>query len=160
MAWYAPTSGSRRTHGRPTFIRRKSLADAIAILNAAGIDRVSATGPALWALDWPAGAIRPIETVDLLIEPARVHAACDALIRSGWTARNGPSRSVGNDFFFGYRVEMRGPDGSELRVHWRSLPHTDFALRRPAVPGLEPIPAEHSLVAALGGDMEDRLGWK
>jgi hypothetical protein len=145
-------------------IRRKARAEAIAILNAAGIDRVSATGPVLWGeLYWPEGAIRPIEAADLLIEPANVHAALDALTRAGWNAPDGLPPIRGNDFYFGYRVAMRnadGGDGSEIRVHWRSLPHTDFALRRPPVPLFAPIPVEHSLVAALGGDMEDRLGWK
>ncbi len=142
-------------------IRRKSLADAIAILNAAGIDRVAPTGPVLWGeLYWPEGTIRPIETVDLLIEPAHVHAALDALTHAGWNAPDDLPPRGGNDFYFGYRVEIQPSAGSGIRVHWRSLPHTDFALRRPPIPVLKPIPAEHSLVAALGGDMEDRLGWK
>jgi hypothetical protein len=84
----------------------------------------------------------------------------DALTLAGWIATGGFPAASGNDFYFGYRVAMRDRDGGEIRVHWRSLPHTDFALRRPPLPVLEPIPAEHSLVAALGGDMEDRLGWE
>ena len=119
------------------------------------------TGPVMWGkLYWPEGAIRPIGrcgSLDRARECARRPRGADPrrLERS-----RRPAAGTRKRFLLRYRVAMRAPDGSEIRVDWRSLPHTDFALRHPPVPLLEPIPAEHSLVAALGGNMEDRLGWK
>jgi hypothetical protein len=154
---------------------RKLLADALEILSAAGIERVAPTGPIQWsALYWPDGAIRPIGKVDLLLEPAAVQGAFDALSKAGWNRANRIPDTSGNDFYFDRGAAMRAPSGGEVRVHWRALPNTDFSLRRPVPPPLEAmqpgqaavnqlaryaVPAEYSLVAALGGEHEDGLGW-
>jgi hypothetical protein len=174
---------------------RKLLADALEILSAAGIDRVAPTGPILWgALYWPDGAIRPIGSVDLLLEPVSLKRAFEALCQAGWNPANGIPDTAGN-FYFDRGVSICAPSGGEVRVHWRALPNTDFSLRRPQPPPLEAIqpgqpalnqlarslfcgadahvrarppgrapasyliPAEYSLVAALGGEHEDGLGW-
>ena len=54
-----------------------------------------------------------------------------------------------------------------MKVHWRALPHTDFSLRRPdpfplqvTPSGQHAIPAEHALVAVLGGGLQDEIGWQ
>jgi hypothetical protein len=151
-------------------LHRKRLADAVKILGAAGIERVAATGPVLWAtLYWPGGAIRSLGGVDLLVEPASVQRALSALIEAGWKAPAGLPETSRSQFYFGCRASLRTPDEGDVRLHWRALPHTDFSLRRPGFPVLQPmppgqiapcaIPAEHSLVAALGGDLQDQLSW-
>ena len=153
-------------------IHRKLLADAIEILGgAARIERVAATGPVLWsALYWPEGTIRPIGRVDLLMEPASVQAAFDAFSRAGWKPLGALPDTTTNQFYFAPGAALRSSGGGTLRVHWRALPNTDFALRRPKPPPLRPmppgqlgpyaIPREHSLVAALGGQLEDEVDWR
>ncbi len=124
--------------------RRKSLAEAIASLNAAGIDRVSATGPALAGdsigLRARCAANRTVDLPDRACARARrVRCAYTiGLDGSQWPV----AKRWEGDFFFGYRVEMRGPDGSELRSALRGRCLIPISRsRRPAVPGLEPIPA-------------------
>ena len=65
-------------------LRRKLLANALAILGAAGIERAAAIGPVLFSAQWPEGSIRPVGRVDLLVEPASVRAAFDAFLTAGW----------------------------------------------------------------------------
>jgi hypothetical protein len=151
-------------------VQRKLLADAVQILVAAGIERVAATGPIVWGpLYWPAGAIRPVGMVDLLIEPALVQPALVALSRAGWKALNAMPETGGKHFYFAGGTLLHSPSGGQVRVHWRALPNTDLSLRRPEFPLLEAlrpglgapytIPPEHSLVAALGGAHEDGIDW-
>jgi hypothetical protein len=143
-------------------LRRQLLAQALEVLTAAGIDRVAATGPLLWAEQyWPEGAIRPVGSVDLLMEPASVRAALHAMSTAGWIVVD--PVPAGNQFHFAPGVRLRSSEGDEVRVHWRALPNTDFSLRRPEPPPLQKpgaIPREYSLVAALGGDLQDAVGWQ
>jgi len=152
-------------------VQRKLLADALEILIAAGIERVAATGPVLWgALYWPEGAIRPIGMVDLLVEPPAVRRAFDALSRAGWKALNEIPDTGGTRFYFAPGTLLQAPAGGHLRLHWRALPNTDLSISRPEFPPLEPtesgqvapyrMPLEHSLVAALGGNHDDRVDWQ
>jgi hypothetical protein len=152
-------------------VQRKLLADALQILADAGIERIAATGPVLWALDWPEGAIRPIRVLDLLIEPKVVRLAFEALSRAGWQAPDGIPDSGRKQFCFAGGRLLESVSGGKLRLHWRALPNTDFSLRRPRFPPLEAklpdlgatcyrIPLEYSLVTALGGNHEDGLEWR
>ena len=151
-------------------LQRKLLADAVQVLLGAGIDRVAATGPIVWgSLYWPTGAIRPVGEVDLLIEPACVRPAFEALARAGWKAPRGIPDTEAKPFHFAAGAAMLSPSGNQVRIHWRALPNTDLSLQRPEFPPLEPlppdspapytIPPEHSLVAALGGVHDDGIGW-
>lgn len=151
-------------------IQRKVLTDALGILMTAGIQRVAATGPILWGpLYWPEGAIRPIGMVDLLVEPAAVPLAFEALLRASWEAPNGLPDCAGTRFYFAPGALLQSPDGGQMRLHWRALPNRDLSIRRPEFPPLEPaepglmapynMPLEHSLVAALGGIHEDGVAW-
>lgn len=151
-------------------LQRKLLADGLETLDAAGIQRVAATGPVLWgALYWPEGAIRPIETIDLLVEPDMVRLALETLFRAGWKAPNGLPDTSGKQLYFAPGVLLQSPYDGHVRLHWRALPNTDLSLRRPEFPPLEPmpsdvlapyrIPLEHSLVAALGGVHADSIDW-
>ncbi len=152
-------------------LQRKLLADAVQVLVAAGIERVAATGPIVWgALYWPVGAIRPIGMVDLLIEPAVVRPAFEALSQAGWKALNGIPDTGKKQFHFAAGTTVQSPSGGHVRVHWRALPNTDLSLQRPVFPPLEAlrpdlvapytIPPEQSLVAALGGVHEDGIDWR
>ncbi len=152
-------------------IQRKLLTDALEILAGARIERVAATGPVLWsAVDWPEGAIRPIGRVDLLMEPVSVPGAFQAFSKAGWKPPGTLPDTTTNQFYFAPGAALRSPGGGTLRVHWRALPNTDFALRRPDPPPLRrapagqlapyAIPREHSLVAALGGQIEDEMDWR
>ena len=151
-------------------VQRKLLADALQILVAAGMERVAATGPIVWGpLYWPAGAIRPVGMVDLLIEPALVRPAFEALSRAGWKALNAIPETGGKQFYFAGGTLLQSPSSGQVRVHWRALPNTDLSLQRPEFPPLQAlrpglgapytIPQEHSLVAALGGAHEDGIDW-
>jgi hypothetical protein len=152
-------------------VRRKLLANALEILDTARIERVAAIGPIRWsAVDWPEGAIRPIGRVDLLVEPVSVQATFDALLKARWKLPGSLPDTTTNQFYFASGVELQSPSAATLRVHWRAVPNTDFALRRPEPPPLRPmqpgqlapyaIPPEHSLVAALGGQFQDEVDWR
>ena len=152
-------------------VRLKLLGEAIEILQAAGIHRTAATGPVLWgALYWPERAVRPIEIVDLLVEPDWAWAALEAMLGRGWTPQTRmPDRSV-RAFPFEPAVLFRSPGGGEVRLHWRAVPNTDFSLRRPPVLELCAMPpghvapysisAEHALVASLSGTHWDAMDWR
>jgi hypothetical protein len=151
-------------------VRRKLLADALEVLDAAGIKHVAATGPVLWgALYWPEGAIRPIGVVDLLVQPASVRPAFEALSKAGWKSPNGIPDTAGRKFYFAPGALLQSPSGGDLRMHWRALPNTDLSILRPKFPPLKvrqpgqvaplAMPAEHSLVAVLGGHHEDEVDW-
>ena len=151
-------------------IQRKLLADAVAALAAAGIQRVAATGPIAWGAEyWPEGAIRPIGIVDLLIEPGVVLRALDALSRCGWKAVSEIPDTGRKGFPFSGGFRMQAASG-DLRLHWRALPNTDFGLRPPGMPSLQAgktnlaadftMPPEESLVAALGGAHDDGVDWR
>lgn len=152
-------------------LQRKLLADVLETLDAAGIQRVAVTGPVLWGeLYWPEGAIRPIETIDLLVEPDVVRLALGALLRAGWKAPNGLPDCSGKQWYFAPGVLLESPYDGFVRLHWRALPNTDLSLRCPEFPPLEPLPSsvlapykiplEHSLVAAVGGVHEDGVAWR
>jgi hypothetical protein len=151
-------------------VQRKLLAGAVQVLAAVGIERVAVTGPVVWGpLYWPAGAIRPVGMVDLLIEPALVRPALEALSKAGWQAPKGMPDIGRKQFYFARGIPMQSPSSGQVRLHWRALPNTDLSLRRPDFPPLEALPpslgapyampSEHSLVAALGGVHEDGIGW-
>jgi len=152
-------------------VQKKVLADAVEILAAAGIERVAAIGPVLWgSLYWPDGAIRPIDRVDLLVEPAAVVAALEALSKAGCKPSQEIPDPAKTPFYFAGGALLKSATGGELRLHWRALPNTDFSIRRPAFPPLEAlppgsasrytIPLEYALVAALSGHYQDAVGWQ
>jgi hypothetical protein len=151
----------RRAWARNQVVR-KLLSDTIGLLNAAGIERAAVTGPADWsARFWPDGAIRPLGRLDLLVEPAAVRAAIAVLADAGWVAAGAIPDTAGSKFYFAPGIRWRSPSGDDLRLHWRALPNTDLALRRPVLPACEQmIPVEYSLVAALGGMCEDEIDWQ
>jgi hypothetical protein len=152
-------------------LRLKDLSEAAAILRSAGIEKMAAIGPVLWgARYWPAGAVRSINTVDILVEPHRVRQALDVLLKAGWTAADRVPNLTGSQFYFDPAIRLRAASGGDVRLHWRALPNTDFSLRRPPAPSFEPapsghltaysIPLEHSLVAALGQTLSDGTDWR
>lgn len=151
-------------------IQRKLLSDAVQILVAAGIERVAATGPIVWGpLYWPLGAIRPIARVDLLLEPALVRPAFEALSRAGWKALNAIPETRGKRLPFTAGIAVQSPSRGKVWIHWRALPNTNLYLRHAEFPPLEAlrpdliapftIPLEHSLVVALAGTQEDDIAW-
>ncbi len=151
-------------------LRRKLLANALAILGAAGIERAAAIGPVLFSAQWPEGSIRPVGRVDLLVEPASVRAAFDAFLTAGWKPLCTLLDTTTDQFSFAPGIELQSPGGGKLHIHWRALPNTDLALRPPDSVPLQPmqpgplapysIPAEHSLVVALGGQLQDEVDWR
>jgi hypothetical protein len=151
-------------------LRLKLLTDALEILKSAGIDRVAAAGPVLWGtLYWPKGAIRPVGRVDLLVEPAAARSALEAFFKAAWRAPNSVPDITGKQLYFAPGTLLQPPSGGEVWVHWRALPNTDLALRRPPAPLLEAMqasqiaayapPLEHSLITALGGMHQDAINW-
>jgi len=152
-------------------IRKKVLAEALSLLRASGIGAAAAIGPLAWEqLYWPAGAIRMIEGVDLVVEPGSVSLCMQAFLRSGWTVHGRPPDWNGSKFYFAAAIRMRTDSGEEVRLHWRDLPNTDFALRRPDPPEFKPTTDERAtlytpsaardLVLALGGVFDDGLDWR
>lgn len=151
-------------------VQRKLLAEAVQILAAAGIERVAATGPIVWGpLYWPEGSIRPAGTVDLLIEPAIVRPALEALLGAGWKAVGVIPDSGRKQLYFAAGIPLLSPSGGQVHVHWRALPNTDLSLKRPEFPPLEALPPglpakytlppEYALAAAIGGVHEDGIHW-
>jgi hypothetical protein len=64
---------------------------------------------------------------------------------------------------------MHTVSGIEVRLHWRDLPNTDFALRRPPAPQFKPAEdgtwvympfRERDLVLALSGVFDGGLDWR
>jgi hypothetical protein len=149
----------------------KFLTEALETLRAGGIERVAATGPVAWgALYWPERAVRPASIVDLVVEPAQARLAIELLQRAGLTPRSRMPDASPRSFPFEPAVLLRAASGSQLRLHWRAVPNTDFSLQSPPAlsfdampPGqIAPytIPPEHALVAALGGLLDDAVDWR
>jgi len=152
-------------------VQRKLLADSVGVLRNSKIERVAAVGPVDWgALYWPERSVRPIGRIDLLVEPALVRGAIEALARAGWSAPDPVPDLAGATFLFAPGVRLRSSSGDVLWLHWRALPNTDISISRPPILPLEParpgqpapfaIPAEHSLIAALGGAHGDGMDWR
>ena len=152
-------------------LRKRVLTDAVQLLRDSGIDRVAATGPAWWGeLYWPAGSIRPITIIDLLIEPPSVPSALNILGKAGWSISDHPPNSKDKGFPFAPATILQSSFGGKLRLHWRALSNTDLSLSRPEFPELitmppgksspYAIPAEYSLAAVLGGNLDDAMDWR
>jgi hypothetical protein len=133
---------------------------ATEVLRSAGL-RPAWSGPAAWAQRyWPEGAIRPIEWVDLLLDYEAVGPAMDALSRSGWTVAGRRPNSRAAKFYFSPPIPVRYQSTGMVRLHWRDLPNTDFALRRPPLSQSPNLSAEYDFLRILGGEFDDALDWR
>lgn len=136
-------------------VRQRDFDAVRAILNQANI-QLTSIGPLAWSSRyWPDRAIRPVGSVDLLIAPAAVPAAVEALRKEGYT------NSDKSHHYFAPPIALQSPGGSPVTLHWRVMPNTAFALRRqPPIHFDRPISTEEALVAAAGNMFNDGMDWR
>jgi hypothetical protein len=141
-------------------VRKKVLAEALTLLDVSAGVKATAFGPIVWEqLYWPDGAIRTIDGVELLVDPSCVRLSVETLTRAGWSLNSPLPDWHADSFYFAPALRMRTISGDDVRLHWRDLPNTDFALRRPPVPRFQPS-AERDLIMALSDDLHSGVDWR
>ena len=100
-------------------LRYRAAADTLSTLQLAGVQPV-AIGPLAWALVYAEEkAVRPIETLDILVRRASVPEAARALQNAGWIPEAGMPSPEGPilDRFRG--IWFRSLSGMSLQLAWR-----------------------------------------
>lgn len=135
----------------------KRAAEAIALLERAGIETLVIKGASLALLSYGDVGVRPMDDVDVLVPLERTTAAIDVLSAAGWKPdhEDPPAWTEVH-----HSLGFAGPDRGELDLHWFSLwqPASDGELWRASVP-LElagtttraPCPADQLLLACVHG---------
>ena len=111
-AWY---DNQRLFHGVGT---------ALDALEAAGVRAILLKGVPLVLQCYPEIGLRPMEDVDVLVEPGRAAEAVAALEQAGWPSdsnRDRPwDRPFGEQML--HQVNCRSADGFPIDLHWRYVP--------------------------------------
>jgi Uncharacterised nucleotidyltransferase len=135
----------------------KRAAEAIAVLEGAGIETLITKGASLALLSYGDVGVRPMDDVDVLVPLDRTTEAIEALSAAGWKPdHEDPAAWTEVHHSLGFA----GPEGGEVDLHWFSLwqPASDARLWRASVP-LElagvttraPSPADQLLLACVHG---------
>jgi Uncharacterised nucleotidyltransferase len=135
----------------------KHAAEAISVLEGAGIDTLVTKGASLALLSYGDVGVRPMDDVDLLVPLGRTMEAIEVLSAAGWKPdHENPSAWTQVHHSLGFA----GPEGGEVDLHWFSLwqPANDAGLWHASVP-LElagaatraPSPADQLLLACVHG---------
>lgn len=136
-------------------------AEAVALLQAAGIDVMLLKGAALIALYHRDAGVRPMEDVDVLVRPHEAEHAVEVLSAIGWAPIE--RRPVSELMRFRHAVDLGRGDRGALDLHWSALfprswdaelwdDATPVSLR--GVQTLAPSPTDQLLLACAHG-----LGW-
>jgi hypothetical protein len=138
-------------------VRQRDFEAARAVLELADIRQVASIGPLAWSNRyWPDRAIRPVGSVDLLIAPSDVPSALQALLKAGYT-----NSAKSHHHYFAPPISLQSPSSTPIRLHWRVMPNTAFALRRqPPIDFDASVPAEEALVSAAGNMFNDGMDWR
>lgn len=135
----------------------KRAAEAIAVLEAAGIETLVTKGASLAVLSYGDVGVRPMDDVDVLVPIERTADAIEALGAAGWTPdHEDPAAWTQVHHSLGFA----GPGRGNVDLHWFALwqPACDEALWAASVP-LElagaatraPCPADQLLLACVHG---------
>jgi hypothetical protein len=135
----------------------KRAAEAIAVLEGAGIETLVTKGASLALLSYGDVGVRPMDDVDVLVPLDQATEAIDALSVAGWKPdHEDPAAWTRVHHSLGFA----GPDRGEVDLHWFSLwqPASDEQLWRASVPlklsGVAtraPCPADQLLLACVHG---------
>lgn len=135
----------------------KRAAEAISVLEGAGIETLITKGASLALLSYCDVGVRPMDDVDVLVPLGRTTEAIEALSTAGWKPdHEDPAAWTQVHHSLGFA----GPEGGEVDLHWFSLwqPASDARLWHDSVP-LElagvatraPCPADQLLLACVHG---------
>jgi len=101
-------------------MRYRETADIVNTLRQAGVDPIAIFGPLAWALLYAEEkAVRPIETLDILIHRSRVIHAAQALEAAGWSPEPGMPVLEGPVFDKYAGIWCKSRSGSSLHLAWR-----------------------------------------
>ncbi len=152
-------------------LRYRAVAEAITTLRRTGIDPDAVFGPVAWALLCAEEkAVRPIETLNILIGRESAAPATRALEAAGWTPEPGMPNPEGLalDTFAG--IWFRSPSGMSLQLAWRLWQVSpELARANESLPARQPltiqgtgtfvVPTEELLLDALTRQ-DDRIPWQ
>jgi hypothetical protein len=135
----------------------KRAAEAISVLEQAGIETLIIKGASLALLSYGDVGVRPMDDVDVLVPLERTAAAIDALSEAGWSPDHADPLAWTEVH---HSLGFAGGDNGNVDLHWFSLwqPASDAGLWRASVP-LElagvatraPSPADQLLLACVHG---------
>jgi len=138
-------------------INFRRAAEAISLLEEAGIETLVIKGASLAVLSYADAGARPMDDADVLVPLRRAADAIEALSAAGWSPdRDDPIEWTRVHHSLGFA----GPDGGNVDLHWFSLwqPADDTPLWRAAVPmelaGIAtraPCAADQLLLACVHG---------
>jgi hypothetical protein len=135
----------------------KRAADAIAALEAVGIETLVTKGASLAILSYGDVGVRPMDDVDVLVPIERTAAAIEALSAAGWSPDHDDPLAWTQVH---HSLGFAGADAGNVDLHWFSLwqPASDAELWRAAVPlelagiaSRAPSPADQLLLACVHG---------
>lgn len=135
----------------------KRAAEAIGVLETAGVETLVTKGASLALLSYRDVGARPMNDVDVLVPIERTSEAISALTAAGWSAdKDDPVGWTQVHHSLGFA----GPSDGEVDLHWFSLwqPASDRPLWADAVPMVitgaltrAPNPADQLLLACIHG---------
>jgi hypothetical protein len=135
----------------------KRAAEAIAVLEGAGIETLITKGASLAVLSYGDVGVRPMDDVDVLVPIDRTAAAIEALVAAGWSPdHHDPLTWTQVHHSLGFA----GADAGNVDLHWFSLwqPARDDELWRASVSlqlagiaSRAPCPADQLLLACVHG---------
>src|SRR5579871_1875587 len=162
------------THNQMAFRSLVTIGD---VLREAGVAGIVVTGSAAWALLYSENkAIRPIDSLELLVRRGDAALAIEVLHRAGWSLAPGLPRPEGQVFDNLEGVWLHGgPDeriDERIKISWRLLPcAAELAADRETLGSPVPIeiqgikahilPPEEMLLHALAGHRESyQVDWR
>ncbi len=125
----------KQTWARNTYAFR-AAAEAVKILDGAGIATVVLKGAALALLHYEDRGVRAMNDVDVLVPRARLREAFEVLAASGWTCRHAFSEDLASTH---HSIGVRDGKGGVIDLHWHAAqdakrPGADDELWRTSVP--------------------------
>lgn len=151
----------------------RSLAVVVGALREARIGPVAIIDSAAWALLYDEiKAIRPVDSLELLVRRTQARQAVDALVELGWSLLDDMPLPEGRVLDHRQAAWLRNEKDDRLKLSWRLLPSPpELAADHEVLPALasaeffgvrvELLPPEEMLLTALGRRREPyQVDWK